>query len=80
MKLGFTTNQPENKRKSMQWKQLSSPAAKKYKMQALTSQLMLTIFWDSLGSILETYLECGTTVINATYFDMHQTAEACNPP
>jgi hypothetical protein len=33
---------------------------------------MLTIFWDSQGPILETYLEGGTTVTSATYCDMLQ--------
>jgi hypothetical protein len=30
-------------------------------------QVMLTTFWDSQGPILETYMECGTTVTSATY-------------
>jgi hypothetical protein len=34
---------------------------------------MLLIFWDSLGPILETYLECRKTVTSATYCDMLQT-------
>jgi hypothetical protein len=34
--------------------------------------LMLTIFWDSQGPILETYLESGTTVTSATYCDVLQ--------
>jgi hypothetical protein len=33
---------------------------------------MLTFCWDSQGPILETYLECGTTVTSATYCDMLQ--------
>jgi hypothetical protein len=33
---------------------------------------MLTIFWDSKGFILETYLERGTTVTSETYCDMLQ--------
>jgi hypothetical protein len=38
---------PETKRKSMQWKHPSSPAAKKFKTQPSAGKLMLTIFWDS---------------------------------
>jgi len=34
--------------------------------------LMLTVFWDSQGPILETYQERGTTVTSATYCDMLQ--------
>jgi histone-lysine N-methyltransferase SETMAR len=56
--------QLETKWKSMQWKQPSSPVAKKFKMQPSAGRLMLTIFWDFQGPILETYLERGTTVIS----------------
>jgi len=35
-------------------------------------KLMLTVFWDSQGPILETYQECGTTVTSAMYCDMLQ--------
>jgi hypothetical protein len=48
--------QPETKWKSMQWKHLSS-VAKIFKTQPSASKLMLTIFWDSQGPILETYIE-----------------------
>jgi hypothetical protein len=70
--------QPQTKWKSMQWKHLSSPVAKEFKMQPSSCKLMLTMFWDSQGPILETYLEHGTTVTGATYCDMLQRAEACN--
>ena len=63
---------PESKRQSMQWKYPSSPAAKKFKMQPSGGKLMLTVFWDTQGPILETYQECGTTVTGATYCDMLQ--------
>jgi histone-lysine N-methyltransferase SETMAR len=53
----------------MQWKHPSSPVAKKFKMQPLAGKLMLTIFWDSQGPILETHLERGTTVTSATHCD-----------
>jgi hypothetical protein len=46
--------QPETKWKSLQWKHLSYPVAKKFKTQPLAGKLMLTIFWDSQGLILET--------------------------
>jgi hypothetical protein len=49
--------QPETKRKCMQWKHPSSPAAKKFKTQPSASKLMLTIFWDSQGPIYEIYVE-----------------------
>jgi hypothetical protein len=56
----------------MQWKHPSSPVAKKFMMQPLAGKLMLSVFWCSQGPILETYLECGTTVTSATYCDMLQ--------
>jgi hypothetical protein len=46
-------HQPETKWKSMQWKHPSS-VVKIFKTQPLASKLMLTIFWDSQGTILET--------------------------
>jgi hypothetical protein len=61
--------QPETK-KSMQWKHSSPPVAKKFKTQPSAGKLMLAIIWDSQRLILETYLECGTTVTSATYCDM----------
>jgi hypothetical protein len=64
--------QPETKRKIMRWKHPSSPVAKKFKTQPSAGELMLTIFWDSQGPILETYLERGTTVTSATCCDMLQ--------
>ena len=64
--------EPESKRQSMQWKHPSSPVAKKFKTQPLAGKLMLTIFWDSQGSILETCQERGTTVTSAMYCDMLQ--------
>lgn len=45
---------------------------KKFKMQPSAGKLMLTIFWDSQGPILEIYLVCRTTVASATYFNMLQ--------
>jgi len=63
---------PESKRQSLQWKYPSSPVAKKFKMQPSAGKLMLTVFWDSQGPILETYQERGTTVTSATYCDILQ--------
>jgi hypothetical protein len=62
--------QPETKWKSMQWKRLTSPVAKKFKTKPSAGKLMSTIFWNSQGPILEDYLEHGTTVTSATYCDM----------
>jgi histone-lysine N-methyltransferase SETMAR len=64
--------QPETKGKSMQWKHPTSLAAKKFKTQPSAGNLILTIFWDCKGPILETCLERGTTITSATYCDMLQ--------
>ena len=64
--------EPESKQQSMQWKHPSSPVAKKFKTQPSAGKLMLTVFWDSQGPILETYQESGTTVTSATYCDMQR--------
>jgi hypothetical protein len=56
----------------MQWKHLSSPAAKKFKTQPSAGKLMLTVFWDTKGPILEYYQKHGTTVTSAGYFDKLQ--------
>jgi len=39
-------------------------------MQPSAGKLILTVFWDSQGPILETYRERGTTVTSATYCDI----------
>jgi histone-lysine N-methyltransferase SETMAR len=59
--------EPQSKGQSMQRKHPSSPAAKKFKTQPSAGKLMLTVFWDSQGPILEHYQECGTTVTSARY-------------
>ena len=62
----------ESKLQSMQWKHPSSLVAKKFKRQPSAGKMMLTVFWESQGPILETYQERGTTVTSATYCDMLQ--------
>jgi histone-lysine N-methyltransferase SETMAR len=60
----------ESKRQSMQWKHPSSPANKKFKTQASTGKIMLTIFWDVNRPILVNFQEKGQTVTSARYSDM----------
>ena len=57
--------EPESKRQSMQWKHPQSPCKKKFKTQPFTAKLMLTVFWDSQGPILEHYQERRTTIDSA---------------
>jgi hypothetical protein len=59
--------QPDTEQKSMQWNH-SYHVDKKFKMQPSAGKLMLTIFWDPQGPILETYLEQGTTVTITAYW------------
>jgi len=62
--------EPESKRQSMEWKHLGSPANKKFKTQPSTGKVMLMLFWDSKGPILEDYLEKGRTINSARYSDL----------
>jgi hypothetical protein len=62
--------EPQSKGQSMQWMLQSSPAAKKFKTQPTDRKLMLTVFWNSQGAILEHYQERGTTVTSARYSNM----------
>jgi len=56
---------PESNRQSMEHKQPDSPAKKKFKTQPSAGKVMLTLFWDSEGPILEDYLEKGHTMNSA---------------
>ena len=62
--------EPDSKRQSMQWKHLSSPASKKFKIQASAGKVMLTIFWNVNGPILVHFQEKGQTVTSARYSEM----------
>ena len=61
---------PETKRQSLEWKHPSSPVKKKFKSQLSAGKVMLTIFWDSKGPILEDFLEKGSTINSASYCDL----------
>ena len=61
--------EPETKRQGMQWKHASS-SSKKFKSQPSAGKLMLTVFWDSQGPILEHYMEKGVTVTSVNYCNM----------
>ena len=53
----------------MEWKHPASPA-KKFKTQPSAGKVMLTVFWNSKGPILEDYLEKGRTINSARYSDL----------
>lgn len=62
--------EPESKRQSMEWKHPQSPTKKKFKSQPSAGKLMLTVFWDSQGPVLEHYQERGSTINSARYSEM----------
>jgi len=61
--------EPETKWQSMQCKHRSS-SSKKFKSQPSAGKLLLTVFWDSQGPILEHYMEKGVTVTSVNYCNM----------
>ena len=62
--------EPECKRQSMEWKLPHSPIGEKFKSQPSARKLMLTVFWDSQGPILEHYQERGSTINSTRYSEM----------
>ena len=61
---------PESKQQSMEWKNSQSPCKKKFKTQPSAQKLMLTVFWDSQGQVLEHYQEKDTTINSRRYNEM----------
>ena len=61
---------PELKWQSMDWKHPQSSIRKKVKSQPTAGKLMLTVFLDSQGPILEHYQERGPTINSARYSEM----------
>ncbi|PNF15535.1 hypothetical protein B7P43_G16529, partial [Cryptotermes secundus] len=62
--------EPESKRQSMEWKHPQSPSKKNFKSQLSARKLMLTVYLDSQGRILEHFQERGTTINSARYSEM----------
>jgi len=58
---------PESKQSSEQWKHVSSPSPKKFKLQPSAGKVMACIFWDIRGVVLVDFLPKGQTV-NAAYY------------
>jgi hypothetical protein len=46
----------------MEWKHNSSPKSKKFKCLPSPGKVMLTLFWDPKGPILEHYQDGGQTI------------------
>lgn len=58
---------PETKQQSMQWKHVSSPSPRKFKVQASAGKIMCTVFWDSEGILLIDYLPHTVTITGMYY-------------
>jgi len=63
-------HQPETKRASKEWRHSSSPKPKKFRTEPSAGKVMLTLFWDEKGVILEHCTPRGTTVTSASYSDL----------
>jgi histone-lysine N-methyltransferase SETMAR len=63
-------HEPETKRASKEWRHPSSPKPKKFRTQPSAGKVMLTLFWDERGVILEHYMPRGNTVTRATYTEL----------
>jgi histone-lysine N-methyltransferase SETMAR len=62
--------QPETKRASKEWRHSSSPTPKKFHTTQSAGKLMLTLFWDYKGPILEHYMPRGLTINSKSYCDL----------
>ena len=62
--------EPESKQQIMEWKYPQLPCKKKFKTQPSAENLMLTVFWDSQGPVLEHHQEKGTTINSARYSEI----------
>jgi len=51
----------------MQWKHVSSPSPKKFKLQPSAGKVMARVFWDTQGVVLVGFVPPGHTV-NADYY------------
>jgi len=63
-------HQPETKKASKKWHHTSSPKLKKFRTQPCAGKVMLTLFWDKRGVILEHYMPRENTVTSTTYADL----------
>jgi len=59
-------HQLETKKASKEWRHTSSPKPKKFHTQPSAGKVMLAVFWDEQGVILEHYMPRGNTVTSAT--------------
>ena len=60
---------PDNKRQSMEYRHKESPQPKKFKTQASTGKVMLTVFWNSERVVLGDFLEKETKINSQRYIE-----------
>jgi hypothetical protein len=56
-----------SKCQSMEWEHTSLPRTKKFKSVSFPGKMLLMLFWDLTGPILQQYHDCGQTVSSAQY-------------
>ena len=61
---------PETKRQSMEQKHPHLPSKQKFRMHPTAGELMLTVFWDSQGLLLEHCRKRGSTVNSSVYSEV----------
>ena len=59
-----------NLKASKEWRHISSPKLKKFSTQSSAGKVLLILFWDEWGVILEHYMPRGNRVTSATYADL----------
>jgi hypothetical protein len=59
--------QPEMKRAGKEWYRSCSQKHKNFCKQASVQKVMLTLFWDHSGPLVEHYMSKGTAVTNTSY-------------
>ena len=63
-------SQPETKTASKDGRYPNLPNSNKFRARPSAAKVMLTLFWESNGLILEHYMSKGTTVTSSSYCDL----------
>ena len=69
--------EPETKRQSLQWRHVTSPPPKTFKVVPSAKKVMASVFWDKNGIIMVEYLPKGSTVTGAYYADQLRRLREC---
>ena len=60
----------ETKQQSTQWKHVSSPSPRKFKVQTSAGKIMCTVFWDAEDILLIDYMPQKVTDTGVQYADL----------